>query len=141
MVAQRGAVPQALRCPQTMSLRDRLAAPTNLSWVGCEGTMARLRSGLQPAQTKPSRWQAVLGPAVAGFGHTAAWHCRCSPSPDLAALDQISAGIRETDAVATLEHPAAADGGCDGLFRDVIQVGRQHPPTGFAIHCPVQRLH
>ena len=70
MVAQRGAVPQALRCPQTMSLRDRLAAPapTNLSWVGCEGTMARLRSGLQPAQTKPSRWQAVLGPAVAGLG-------------------------------------------------------------------------
>jgi hypothetical protein len=30
--------------------------------------MARLRSELQPAHTKPSRWHAVLGPALAVFG-------------------------------------------------------------------------
>jgi hypothetical protein len=30
--------------------------------------MARPQSGLQPAQFKPARWQAVLGPAVAGLG-------------------------------------------------------------------------
>jgi len=30
--------------------------------------MARFRSGLQPAQIGPVRWQAALGPALAGFG-------------------------------------------------------------------------
>jgi hypothetical protein len=30
--------------------------------------MARPQSELQPAQTPPSRWQAVLGPAVVGLG-------------------------------------------------------------------------
>jgi hypothetical protein len=30
--------------------------------------MARLQSELQLAQTKPSRWQAVVGPTLAGLG-------------------------------------------------------------------------
>jgi len=36
--------------------------------LGWEETLARLRSGLEPAQMTPSRWQAVVGPAVAGLG-------------------------------------------------------------------------
>lgn len=30
--------------------------------------MARHQGELQPAQTLPSRWQAMLGPAIAGLG-------------------------------------------------------------------------
>src|SRR5215213_612627 len=35
---------------------------------GSGGTMAKLQSELQPVQFKPARWQAVLGPAIAGVG-------------------------------------------------------------------------
>ena len=41
--------------------------PTELPLVW-EGTLARPQSGLQPARIKLSRWQAVVGPAVAGLG-------------------------------------------------------------------------
>ena len=46
------------------SMRGR---PAELPLVR-EGTLARPQSGLQPACIKLSRWQAVVGPAVAGLG-------------------------------------------------------------------------
>jgi len=44
--------------------------------------MAGLQGELQSVQFKPARWQAVLGPAIAGVGLLilSAWHCRCSSS-------------------------------------------------------------
>ena len=33
-----------------------------------EGTLARFRSGLHPAHVGPPRWQAVVGPVLAGLG-------------------------------------------------------------------------
>ena len=55
----------------TLLLHDRLAAVTLISLQGDReetDTMTRHRSELQPAQTPPLRWQAILGPAVAGLG-------------------------------------------------------------------------
>lgn len=57
---------------------------------------------------------------------------------DLPAHGKIPPGIGQADAVSTIEHPAAVYGDCDGLFRHVIQLGRQHPPARFAI-CRIEQ--
>jgi hypothetical protein len=54
---------------------------------------------------------------------------------------QIPAGVGQANAIATIKHPASIDGHRDSLFRHVIELGRQHPPTAFAICRAVQRLH
>jgi len=56
--------------------------------------------------------------------------------------DQIPAGVGQANAVATIEHPPALHSDRDGVFRHVIEIGRQYPPAGFAIcrvvQCPYQ---
>jgi hypothetical protein len=54
--------------------------------------------------------------------------------------DQISPGICQTDAVATIDYPAPIDGDRDSLFLYLVEVDRQYPPTMLA-NRRIQCLH
>ena len=75
-------------------------------------------------------------------------HCAAESLADLIALWSAvcghPAGLGQANAVAPQEHPAPVNRKSNSLFRDVVEVGRQYPPTRLPIrrkeHAPVSLI-
>ena len=95
--------------------------------------LSRVRLGIDAA-----RMTTVNGSDGGGGKAHRGWPGLLLPYPPSARSRPAS--VRQTLSP-TIEHPAAIYGDCDGLFRHVIQLGRQHPQARFAIRRVMQCPH